>query len=150
NNGLGNQTNPQVECDLVTYTNDVLGSSTIHYLDLSTNTDREIPGDEVDLLSDVSGSRVAYTEVDNDGDHIMVFDTVSQTRTIVPGLARSNPSIGGNLVAFEDRSSQPAGQWNIATIGLYDLGTGALTQLTDNSMHNANPSVSPDGDAVVW
>jgi len=151
NNGPGDQTNPHVECNLLTYTNDdFMGLSTIHYHDLSTNTDNEIPGDDVDLLSDVSGSRVAYTEVDYPGDHIMVFDTVSQTRTIVPGWGRSNPSIGGNLVAFEDRSSQPAGQWGIATIGLYDLSTGTLTQLTDNSMHNAKPSVSPDGDAVVW
>src|SRR5215831_19021802 len=151
NNGPGDQTNPHVECNLLTYTNDdFMGRSTIHYHDLSTNNDNEIPGDDVDLLSDVSGSRVAYTEVDYPGDHIMVFDTVSQTRTILPGWGRSNPSIGGNLVAFEDRSSQPAGQWGIATIGLYDLSTGTLTQLTDNSMHNARPSVSPDGDAVVW
>ena len=151
NNEPGDQTNPHVECGLITYTNDdYMGRSTIHYHDLSTNIDNEIPGDDVDLLSDVSGSRVAYTEVDYPGDHIMVFDTVSQTRTIVPGWGRSNPSIGGNLVAFEDRSSQPPGQWGIATIGLYDLSTGTLTQLTDNSMHNARPSVSPDGDAVVW
>ncbi|HYW69418.1 MAG TPA: hypothetical protein VE961_00195 [Pyrinomonadaceae bacterium] len=151
NNEPGDQTNPHVECNLVTYTNDdIMGRSIIHYYDLATSTDNEIPGDDVDLLSVVSGSHIAYTEVDYPGDHIMIFDTVSQTRTVVPGWGRANPSIGGNLVAFEDRSSQPAGQWGIATIGLYDLSSGTVSQLTDNSAHNSFPSVSPNGDAVVW
>src|SRR5262252_1204892 len=57
NNGPGDQTNPLLECGLVSYTNDDFeGRSTIHYHDLSTNADKVIPGDDVDLLSDVSGS----------------------------------------------------------------------------------------------
>lgn len=147
NNGFGNQTNPHVDCDLVSYTlDDFQGSSTVHYKDMSTGADNVIPGNEVDLLSDISGSRVAYTEVTFTGDTIRVFDTSSQTQTVVPGLKNSNPSIGGNLVAFEDRSN--AG--SVSQITTCDLSTGIVTPLTNDSGFNLFPSVSPNGDAVVW
>lgn len=147
NNELGNQTNPHVQCNQVSYTfDDFQGSSTVHYHDMATGIDNVIPGNEVDLLSDISGSRVAYTEVTFTGDTIRIFDTISQTQTIVPGLWRSNPSIGGNIVAFEDRSiSRSAPQ-----IGIYDLSTGVVTPLTNDSFSNARPNVSANGDAVVW
>src|SRR5215471_6650207 len=104
NDGPGNQYNPHVECDMASYTNDDFqGHSTIHYQNLSTGADNVIPGNDVDLLSSVSGNRVAFTEVDYPGDGVVIFDLLSQTRTKVPGLGLSNPSIGGNLVAFEDR-----------------------------------------------
>jgi len=147
NNELGNQTNPHLQCNLVSYTfDDFQGISTIHYKDMATGVDNVIPGNQVDLLSDISGSRVAYTEVTFTGDTIRIFDTTSQTQTIVPGLKRSNPSIGGNLVAFEDRSiSVSAPQ-----IAIYDLTTGTVTPLTDDSLTNLWPNVSPNGNAIVW
>src|SRR6185369_3158583 len=94
----------------------------------------------------VSGSRVAYTEVTFTGDTVRIFDTVSQTQTIVPGLWRSNPSIGGNLVAFEDRSVLR----NVPQLAVYDLSTGTVTPLTNDSFINWRPNTSPNGDAVVW
>jgi hypothetical protein len=66
----GSQTSPRIDCDIVSYTNDYLGQSIIHYQDLSTGTDTAIPGNEADLLSNVSGSRVAFTQITNDGDTI--------------------------------------------------------------------------------
>ena len=120
----GNETNPHVDCDIVTYTWDDLGRSTVHYQNLSTGVDTEIPGNEVDLLSDISGSGVAYTEVTNSGDTVRIFDTISQTTTVVPGFGLTNPSIGGNLVAFEDvGSSIPGGR----DIDVYDLSSGIVT-----------------------
>jgi len=146
-NELGNQTNPHINCNLVSYTfDDFQGISTVHYKDMATGVDNEIPGNQVDLLSDISGSHVAYTEVTFDGDSIRIFDTNSQTQTIVPGLRRSNPSIGGNIVAFEDRSSSIVAP----QIAIYDLNTGTATPLTNDSQTNLWPNVSPDGDAVVW
>lgn len=147
NNDLGNQTNPHLDCDLVSYTfDDFQGISEIHYHDMATGVDNAIPGNQVDLLSDVSGSRVAYTEVTFDGDTIRIFDTISQTQTIVPGLRRSNPSIGGNIVAFEDRSSSIVAP----QIAIYDLSTETVAPLTNDSMTNLWPNVSPDGNTVVW
>src|SRR5258705_4586943 len=149
NNELGDQTNPHVDCNLASYTYDNFqGSSTIHYQDLTTGSDGIVPGNYVDMFSDISGSRVAYTEVTFTGDTVRVFDTNSQTTTVVPGLNRSNPSIGANLVAFEARNSF----LNLlqSEIAVYDLTTGIFTPLTNDSLYNHNPNVSPNGNAVVW
>jgi hypothetical protein len=147
NDNPGNQTNPHLDCNLASYTlDDFQGSSTVHYHDLATGADNVVPGNQVDLLSDISDSRVAYTEVTFDGDSVRIFDTIAQTQTIVPGLWRSNPSIGGNLVAFEDRSVSR----RLPQIAVYDLNTGTVTPLTNDSLINWRPSTSPNGDAVVW
>ncbi|PWT87805.1 MAG: hypothetical protein C5B55_14210 [Blastocatellia bacterium] len=145
----GNEFNAHVDCDVASYTyDDFQGSSTIHYQNLSTGVDSVIPGNQVDLLSDVSGSHVAFTEVTFNGDTVRVFDTSSQTQIVVPGLGLSNPSIGGNLVAFEDRGSVTSpGAVDIST---YDLSSQTVTKLTNDSFDNESPDVSPNGDAVVW
>ena len=144
----GNQTSPHVDCDIVSYTMDDLGQSIIHYQDLETGLDSEIPGNQVDLLSDISGSHVAFIQVTNDGDTIRIFDTISQTTTLVPGFGNTMPSIGGNIVAFEDRD--PIDDSQPSQIATYDLSTGAVTQLTNDSLFNRNPDVSPNGDVVTW
>ncbi|HTG95433.1 MAG TPA: hypothetical protein VL866_22735 [Pyrinomonadaceae bacterium] len=148
NNEQGNQFNPHVSCDLATYTSfdDLQGFSTVHYHSLVTGTDYVIPGNDVDLLSDVFGSLIAYTEITFSGDTIRLFDTNSQTSTVVPGFGFSFPSIGGNLVAFNDISSQSGG----SDISTYDLTSGIVTKLTDDSFHNTNAEVSPNGNAVIW
>lgn len=146
NNGPGNQTNPHVNCDRVSYTNDDLeGTSLIHYFDFSTGTDNVIPGNTLDRLSDVSGTLVAFTELTGLGDWIVVFDTTTQTHTVVTGARCSNPALGGNLVAFEDRNS-----WNQSEVDLYDLSTGTVTPLTNDTLFDKNPAVSPTGNAIVW
>jgi hypothetical protein len=148
-NELGNQSDPHVDCNLVSYTfDDFQGSSTIHYKDLETGADNIIPGNQVDLLSDISGSRVAYTEVTFFGDTVRIYDTNSLTTTVVPGLWNSNPSMGADLVAFEDRDSQA--NWYNSNITTFDVSTGTSTQLTNDSLTNINPEVSPNGNAVIW
>ena len=149
NNELGNQTNPHVDCNLVSYTfDDFQGFSRIQYHDLLTGTDSVVPGNDVDLLSDISGSRVAYTEVTFSGDTVRIFDTNSLTTTVVPGLWNSNPSIGADVVAFEDRDSQA--NWYSSNITTYDVSTGTVTQLTNDALTSINPDVSPNGNAVIW
>ena len=144
--GPNNEWNPHVECDVVTYSYDdlVMGRYTIHYQDLSTGIDSEIPGNGVDLQSDISGPRVVFTEVTFSGDTVRIFDLISQTTTVVPGFGNSNPSISGDLIAFEDRSS---GTREIAT---YDVTSGTITKLTNDSFDDISPKVSPNGSAVVW
>jgi len=148
NNGPGDQINPHVDCNVASYTNDT-GVQDIHYFDFSTNTDHTIPTVGLAFLSDVSGTRVAYTNVTGAGSQIAVFDTITGTSTTIPGgTQRTNPSIGGNLVAFEDRSfsTDP----NQSEIVLYDLTAGTTTRLTNDALMDTNPSVSPNGNAVVW
>src|SRR3954468_22999985 len=102
NNGPGNQTNPHVDCNTASYTNDDFqGSSTIHYWDFSTSTDHVIPGNGLDRLSDVSGNRIAFTEFAAGGDTVALYNTSTLTRTDLPGTKSSNPALGGNLVAYE-------------------------------------------------
>ena len=145
--GPGDQTNPHVDGNMASYTevDDFSGSSQIYYFDFATNVTQAVPGNGVDLLSDIAGSQIAFTEVDWDGDHILVYDTVSHSTTIVPGWSRSHPSIGGNLIAFEDRSFSSASE-----ISVYDLTTGTVSRLTNDSLLDQVPAVSPTGDAVVW
>ena len=148
-NELANETNPHVDCNLVSYTfDDFQGTSRIQFHDLLTGADSAVPGNDVDLLSDISGSRVAYTEVTFFGDTVRIFDTNSSTTTVVPGLWNSNPSIGADVVAFEDRDSQA--NWYASNINTYDVNTGTLTPLTTDSFTNINPDVSPNGKAVIW
>ena len=147
----GNQYFPHVDCDVAAYAYDDLeGRSTIHYQDISAGFDNVIPGNEADLLPDISGSRIAYTEVTFSGDTVRIFDTNSLTTTIVPGFGLSRPSIGGNLVAFEDIGSvvEPGAR----DVSTYDLNTGTVTKLSNDNdiLENWTPDVSPTGNAVVW
>ncbi|HEY8208747.1 MAG TPA: hypothetical protein VIG99_14760 [Myxococcaceae bacterium] len=149
NNGPGNQTNPHVACDLASYTDDdFAGTSTIHYWDFATNSDHVVPGNQVDLLSDVSSDRLAFTEVSFTGDIVAVFNTTTLLRTDIPGTGKSNPALGGNLVAFEDRSylAPP----NQSEIGVWDMSAGTGVRLTNDTAFDKNPSVSPSGNALVW
>ena len=144
----GNQTNPHVYRDRVSYTNDdFYGTSLIHYFDFATATDNVVPGNGIDRLSDVSDTHVVFTELTALGDHIMVFDTTTQTSTAIPCIKCSNPAIEGNLVAFEARNFADPRQ---SEIEVYDIGTGAFTRLTFDALWDKNPAVSPSGNAVVW
>ena len=108
NASSGDQVNPRVDCNLASYTNDQGTSQEVRYFDFTANADRTVPTAGLAFLSDVSRTRVAYTSVTGAGSQIGVFDTATSSTTIVPGgNQRTNPSIGGNLVAFEDRSSPP-------------------------------------------
>jgi hypothetical protein len=151
NNSRGNQTNPHVHRDRVSYTNDDLeGSSTIHLFDFLTAADNVIPGNAQDRLADVSDTKVAFTAVEFlfPGDNVLVFDTTSQINTLVACAYCSNPALGGNLVAFEDRGFP---NQNRSEIGMYDLNTQlVIPRLTNDALFDKNPAVSPTGSAIVW
>jgi hypothetical protein len=148
NNGPGSQSNPRVYRDRVSYTNDDLqGSSLIHYFDFSTATDNIVPGNGFDRLSNVAGTRVAWTELTALGDHVVVFDTATQILTAVCGFKCSNPALSSNLVAFENRNFTNPTQ---SEIDVYDFNTTSVTRLTNDALFDLNPALSPTGSAVVW
>jgi hypothetical protein len=147
NNSAGNQTEPHLDCSLTSYINDDLqGSSRVHVV--ASNTDYMVPGNGLDYQPDVNGNRIAFTEVGPTAPNVAVFDALFQMRTDIPGLARSNPAIGGDTVAYEDRSFF-AGP-NLSELGVYDLSTQTDIRLTNDSLFDKNPAVSPTGNAVVW
>jgi Tol biopolymer transport system component len=148
NNSQGDQTNPHVDRDRVSYTNDdFAGHSVIHLFDFSTATDSVIPGNGLDRLSNIGDTHVAFSELTSLGDHIVLFDTTTQTSTVVSGVKCTNPALGGNLVAFEDRSDTSSRQ---SEIDVYDISTSTVTQLTNDALFDKNPSLSPNGSAIAW
>jgi hypothetical protein len=148
NVGPGDQTNPHVSGDIATYTSTDL-TSEIRYYDFFTNTDQVVPTVGVARLSDISEGRIAYSQITGTGSEIGVYDTADNSTFIIPGgTFRVRPSIGSETVAFEDRSfsANPLE----TEIVVYDLATNTTTRLTNDSMRDTNPDVSPDGNVVVW
>lgn len=141
---------PHVDCNLVAYSVFDPWSATVRYLNVLTNTELVIPNQLEGWQADVSGNRIARTDVIFEGTRIKVFDVSANTDVVVPGGRFGlNPAIGGDLVAFEDRSDW--GQSWTTEIQAYDLGSNTLTQLTnDSTMRNLDPAVSPTGNVVAF
>lgn len=140
--GPDNQTDPHVSGSLVSYTDDSAGETRIRYRDVATGTTGEVPGspDRYDTLSALSGSRIAFVRNDAAGSNIYVHDTATGTTTYVgPPVAegaRTNASIGGDIVAYEELGSLYA----------YDLATGVSTLMGPGG----SPTVSVDGNVILW
>ena len=148
NNGPGDQTQPDLDCSLTSYvTQDSVGNSLIRLV-APPATEYTIPGNGLDMQPDVGGSRIAFTEVNAVSSSVAVFDALTQFRTDIPGNGRSHPAIGGDLVAYEDRSFSTFP--NQSEMGVFDLSTETDTRLTNDLLFDKNPSVSPTGNAVVW
>jgi HYR domain len=146
-------TDPHVSGDIASYTV-VNATSNIHYYNMSTGVDTTIPnGGGFDYLSDVDNGRIAFSRsTPGTNGAIMLFDTA--TPSVAPivldptaASARDSVSIGGNTVAWQDRTFYPNAQ-----IEVYDLVTGIATALTNDgaTMSNLTPDVSPDGTVVAW
>ena len=145
---LGDQTNPHVACNVASYTDDDFqGNSVIKYFDFATNTEHAISSNGIYRLSDTDGRLIASTQLDAAADHIVLYDIVSQTITQVPGIGNSDPAIGGNLVAFLHADGTNPNSFEIS---VYDQNTGTVTQLTNDTLPDFNPAVSPNGNVVVW
>src|ERR1051325_1755113 len=149
NNGPNDQTAPDLDCNLMAYINDDhQGSSMIHYLSAPGNPDIVIPGNGLDSQPDVGGNLIAFTELGAQSTGVAVFNTLLMMRTDIAGTARSNPALGGDLVAYEDRSFFAAP--NQSEIGVYDLSTDIDIRLTNDLLFDKNPAMSPTGNSVVW
>jgi hypothetical protein len=137
--GPGNQSDPHVSGDLVTYT---LDGTSIGFADLATGASGVVPKPvgAHDVLSDVSGSRIAFVRWDDaTGSNIVVHDLATGTSTVLDPQAegtRTNPAIGGDAVVFED----------LGVVRIFDLASGAITLLANGSQ----PAISSDGTLVTW
>jgi hypothetical protein len=149
NSSAGDQFDPHVSGDWAAYTSD----TGIRYYNFATNTDAAVPlGPSADdLLSDVSGSKIAFARVIvGVKTSVMVFDAA--TPAIAPvevdpaaSTKRIGAAIGGNTVAYVDFSLQANGELVVS-----DLNTLVSTRITNDTVIDGNPSVSPDGNVVVW
>jgi hypothetical protein len=149
NNSLGDQTDPHVSNDLMSYTSTV--TSEIRYFRFSTGASGTVPrGGILDILSDVSGDRIVFSRIASDRNAIFVFDTRTSTLTEIDPRAGSNrlgAAIGGNTVALINLSS------GSGDVYAYDLAANPPLppQLVSGSpLVEQNPNVAPDGNTIVW
>jgi hypothetical protein len=154
NNGPGDQNDPHVSGDLAAYTEQdgLRGTSTIHYFNFITGFDNVVPAPagDLDLLSDIDGTRIVFSRVQADGQTpVMVYDTVTGVETELdpqPVMARFGAVIGGGTVAYEDFIPGTSGD-----VYAYDLAAGTVTNLSHSNLGvDENPAVAPSGDVVVW
>lgn len=148
NNGAGDQYDPHVSGDWAAYTS----HNSIRYYNFATNTDAEIPigSSARDLLSDVSGSKIVFSRVITAvKTAVMVFDAATAATPIeidaAVGSNRIGSAIGGNTVAYIDFGLHGNGE-----VVVHDLTTATSLRMTNDTVFDQNPSVSPDGNVVTW
>jgi WD40-like Beta Propeller Repeat len=152
NVGIGDQTDPHVDCNIAAYTSTESGVSEIRYFDFFTNTDQIVPTIGPAILADVSAGRIVYTQSDDSSEigEIGVFNTADASTLIIPGgIERTDPSIGGSTVAFDDQGLTLDGTSD-SEILVYDLATATTTRLTNDALNDINPEVSADGSVIVF
>jgi hypothetical protein len=159
NAGPGDQTDPHVSGDWASYTSDERFTNILHpivsvrYYDFSTNTDAQIPtgSSARDMLSNISGSKIVFARtISGVSTAIMVFDAANPAADLIevdpaPGTTRLGEAIGGNTVAYVDYGLHFNGE-----LVIHDLITSSSVRVTNDIAFDQNPSVSPDGNSVVW
>jgi hypothetical protein len=148
-------TDPHVSGDLVAYTLNSSLASVIHYHNVVTGADSAIPNaGAYDFLSDIDNGRIVFSRnTPGVSGAIYLFDTSTpgvapSELSHVANSSRDTPSIGGNTVAWQDRTANPES----ANIVVYDLVAGRAVALTsyNGTLDNMRPDVSPDGKVVTW
>lgn len=110
----GNQYDPHLSGNLAVFTDDRAGDLDVYYTDLSTGIESPVkvaPSDQE--LTDISGSRIAYTDYSTVDIHVLDVSTGIDTNLTAAGKAAYgwgynavNPSIDGDLVTWwQDRDS---------------------------------------------
>ena len=152
NAGPGNQADPHISGSLVSYSDDITGSSQIRYHDVVTGADSLVDsGGAFDVLSDIDGTNIVYTHITQTTRSIRIFDAANPSAgstelNPTAGSHRAFPAIGGPTVAWIDYGvGNPQGQ-----ILVYDRPTARITRLTSDSAAKESPQVSPSGGVVVW
>ena len=153
NDGIGDQVQPHISGDMVTYFSVIRGNAYVRYYDFLTGIDESIPqGNSLDFLADINGTSIVYTLVTTATYAINFFDVgtagIPITLDPQPNSQREKPSIGGQTVAWVDFGLNNNAY--LSEIMVYDRVTGATTRLTDDEFYDTDPSVSPDGSFIVW
>ncbi len=160
NDSSGNQTDPHVSGDWVSYTDNSVYGVRFQNLDLGTASDRLItqPQGFYDSLSDISGNNIAFMRATTNYQSISLvqidpFGNPGPATEVSPVTLslRNRAVIGGDTIAYEDRayggsSSSPQ---EISLSNTADAGAPAF-RLTNDTLVDQVPAVSPDGNVVVW
>lgn len=151
----GDQSDSHISGNLIAYTNEDGNGSEVRYHDLATGIDQSVPHGtpgSLDFLPDISGTKIAWVSYATDSDtSIQVFDAATGLhQEVAPGgvTNRVEVAIGGDTVAWVDLGFHTNAL--SSEIVTHDLVSGITTRLTDDTLHERRPAVSPDGDAIVW
>jgi hypothetical protein len=148
NADTGDQNDPHVSGDLAAYTYAAGTTSVVRFYDFVSGADASVPNaGERDLLSDVSGGRIAFSRVTDDRTTCMVYEVATNQLIEIagaPGVNRLGTAIGGNTVAFVDLL---VGNRDILVA---DLPAGAPVNVSISADFDYSPAVAPSGNAVVW
>jgi parallel beta-helix repeat protein len=157
NNGPGNQADPHIDGDLVSYTSAENGVSQIRYYNFTTALDQGIPtiGGSLDFLSDVSGSMIVFTRIEgsNQNHSVWSFDTATFGPAVelmpAPTRLRRGAAIGGMTVAWQEFGFAAPTAF-ISELAAYDITTATMTRITDDTFIDRDPAVASNGNVIVW
>lgn len=132
-NELYSEYQPRIDGDIVVFTAYSDGSENIFYIDLITGVKTQITQAPCNQrLADVSGHRIAYTEIDLDPD-IYIYDIDKGGDPLAideEGVHRNWPAIDGDLLAYTYKSNN--GGSSQPNIKVRNLKTGETKTITDN------------------
>jgi hypothetical protein len=158
NDDPGGQTDPHVSGDWVSYTDNSASGIRFQNLDMGTASDRLIPPPDgfFDSLSDINGATIVFMRASGVAQRIYLsqidpFGNPGPAIEVFPasGIVRRRSALGGDTIAFEDFSYDPLGKSEITLSSILDPA-GPAYRLTDDTLVDQFPAVSPDGNVVVW
>jgi hypothetical protein len=160
NDGAGGQTDPHVSGDWVSYTDNSVYGVRFQNLDLGPDSDRLIPNPEgvSGSLSDINGNTIVFMRASASCQDIYMvqidsFGNPGPAIEVSPSAdaLRRRSVVGGDTIAYEDRSYDPSSsaQPEISLSSVSDPPAPAY-RLTNDTLADQWPGVSPDGNAVVW
>ena len=160
NDGAGGQTDPHLSSDWVSYTDNSVFGIRFQNLGLGAASDRLVPLAEgmYDSLSDIRGNTIVFMRATSAYQHIYLvsIDPSGDPGPVVEvspssSARRGQAEIGGDTIAYEDRGYDPSSvaQPEISLSSISDPTTPAY-RLTNDTLADQWPAVSPNGDAVVW
>ena len=160
NGGVGDQIAAHISGNdqIVTYTDDQAGETSIRIFDTSSNTDTPLLTSGQAFLSEVSddGNYVVATQVSLAGGSQIVEWDLSANPVALPAVVSisnqaSNPTVSGDgsYVAYEDRSFFANPQQS--QIVVLDVNNpSGFKQVGDANLMDVNPEISADGNWVVF
>jgi hypothetical protein len=160
NNGAGGQTDPHISGDWVSYTDNAVSSIRFQNLDSGPTSDRLIPRPEgmYDSLSDISGNTIVFkraSDTGSNGIYLVQIDPLGNPGSAVEvspfaDALRHRTAVGGDTIAYEEHNySNSNAAPEIAHSSVVNPAAPAL-RLTNDTIPDQWPAVSPDGDAIVW
>lgn len=153
NDGPGDQTDPHVSGNWISYTSELNGALEIRVHNIVTGVDEAVPTNSgYDFLSDISGTMVVYTHLTNVSS-IYAYNISSGGPPIEldPSSSptdRREARIGNQTVVWQDFSYNSSA--NAPELVVYDFASGAAMRLTTDVLLDRDPAVSPDGNVIVW